>query len=115
MADPLKFSAALFTVAVCTFLAWRGFQQGYVFGSVIFVIIALVFFYIMYLYGSVLKINREGVQKSILFIPLNFLIMPGAVDDFIEFYVIVTEELPDVTLPAVGRCIDPNFKFLLLR
>lgn len=73
MADPLKFSAALFTVAVCMFLAWRGFQQGYAFWSVIFVIIALVFFYIMYLYGSVLKINKDGVQKSFLFIPLNFL------------------------------------------
>jgi len=69
MIDPLKFYAALFTVVVCGFLAWRGLAQGYTFWAVLFLCIALIFGWIMVLYGSVLRINAEGIQRSFFFIP----------------------------------------------
>lgn len=71
MADPLKFSAALFSCVVLGFLAWRSFRMGLALLGIVFTGIAAVFVYIMVLYGSVLHLSAEGVRRKFLMFPMN--------------------------------------------
>ena len=71
MADPLKFAASLFSSVVLGFLTWRSFLLGYVLLGVVFALIAAVFLYIMVLYGSVLHVSAEGVQREFFVIPMK--------------------------------------------
>lgn len=73
MADPEKFGVALATCLVSGFLAWKGFQLGRPAAGIVFTVILLIFAYIVFLYGCVLKVSSDGVQKVFLFIPLKFL------------------------------------------
>ena len=73
MADPLKAAAAIATCIVLSFLTWKSFQLGYPVMGVIFLLIAAVFLYILFLYGSVLHISAYGVRREFLFIPVQTL------------------------------------------
>ena len=71
MADPLKCFAALFSCAVLLFLAWEGCRMGYILIAIICALLAAVFAYIVFLYGSVIHLSAEGVRKEFLMIPIK--------------------------------------------
>lgn len=73
MADPEKFGVALATCLVSGFLAWKGFQLGRPAAGIVFTVIIMIFVYIAFLYGSVLKVSSNGVEKVFLFISLKSL------------------------------------------
>ena len=87
MADPEKFIAALATCAVCGFLAFKAFQQNATPLAVFFTLVCAVFLYIMFLYGSTLRVNSEGIRKEFLFIPLKTV----SWDDIVEVGVLGTK------------------------
>ena len=70
MADPMKFSASLLTFLVMIFLIWNAFSLGHIITGIIFVLIAAIFLYIMFLYGTVLRISNDCIRSEFLFIPL---------------------------------------------
>ena len=71
IADPLKCFAALFSCAVLLFLAWEGCRMGYILIAIICALLAAVFAYIVFLYGSVIHLSAEGVRKEFLMIPIK--------------------------------------------
>ena len=71
MADPLKFTAALFSCVVLLFLAWKSIGMGYIFAGIVCFLIAAVFFWVMFLYGSVLRFSAEGVRREFFLIPIK--------------------------------------------
>lgn len=73
MADPEKFLVALGTCTVCGFLAFKGFQLKAAPFAVFFTLTGAAFLYILFLYGSTLRISSQGIRKEFLFLPLKTL------------------------------------------
>ncbi len=71
MVDPLKFAVSLPTGLVLLYLAWSAIRLSAYLIAAVFILIAAVFFCVMFLYGSVLILSEEGIRSVFLFVTVR--------------------------------------------